>query len=209
MFMDNICHRIKEIINTKGVTTARFAEIIGVKQSTLSHTLNGRNKPSLDILMSISTTFPEISMDWLTKGNGEMLDTTLFGCDKESLIPVTDRSNSTEINFGEEVDTQSSIIDNNISNKLNDSNTIYNNYETQKEIIDDEEGSFPWDVALYAGLPYLEGSGCFPPNGSVFCDANTINKQCAKQRKIIEVKIFYDDHTFESFSPNKSNQIDE
>ncbi len=64
--------RIAEIIKAKGVTSQQFAEIINVQSSTISHILSERNKPSLNIVMSIMESLPEINPDWLLSGTGEM-----------------------------------------------------------------------------------------------------------------------------------------
>lgn len=201
--MDNICNRIKEIINSKAVTTARFAEIIGVKQSTLSHTLNGRNKPSLDILLSISTTFPEISMDWLTKGKGCMLS--------ENASVRQDESQSTETsdtlrNSGLDVSTfglsEGLAFDNKGGNVSEDAMSSQHAEDSSADNGTHKSGEVdrqvPWDIALNAGIPYEAVFQNLSSNASIF---PTETAQAPKPRKITEVRIFFDDNTFESFSP--------
>jgi transcriptional regulator with XRE-family HTH domain len=65
--------RIQEVIKYSGVTDTQFADMIEMNRSNLSHILNGRHQPSLDILLKISNKFPEISFEWLAKGIGNML----------------------------------------------------------------------------------------------------------------------------------------
>jgi phage repressor protein C with HTH and peptisase S24 domain len=45
---------------------------LGVQRSNISHILSERNKPSLDFVLKIVNQFPEVSLDWLLKGQGEM-----------------------------------------------------------------------------------------------------------------------------------------
>jgi hypothetical protein len=45
-----------------------------MQRSAVSHVLSGRNKPSLDFVLRIKNHFPEISLDWLTMGKGNMLE---------------------------------------------------------------------------------------------------------------------------------------
>ena len=71
--VNSIKDRIKQLITTKGLTSARFADMIGVQRSGISHILSGRNKPSLDLLNKMLFTFPDISADWLITGQGDML----------------------------------------------------------------------------------------------------------------------------------------
>jgi len=68
--------RIQAIINKEGITPSRFADIIGVQRSGISHILSGRNKPSLDFLNKVLIHYPHISGDWLITGNGEMFKNT-------------------------------------------------------------------------------------------------------------------------------------
>ncbi len=70
--VDSIKERIKRIIITKGLTSSKFADIIGVQRSGISHILSGRNKPGLDLLNKILVNFPDISGDWLITGEGEL-----------------------------------------------------------------------------------------------------------------------------------------
>lgn len=64
--------RIEKIMQLEQMTSAQFASEIGIQNSTLSHIVNGRNNPSLDVLKKILTRYPQISSDWLILGSGTM-----------------------------------------------------------------------------------------------------------------------------------------
>ena len=64
--------RIMELLNTEGLSASKFADIIGVQRSSMSHILSGRNNPSLDFIQKIMRSFPHVSGDWLISGSGEM-----------------------------------------------------------------------------------------------------------------------------------------
>ncbi|HOK37448.1 MAG TPA: helix-turn-helix transcriptional regulator [Bacteroidales bacterium] len=64
--------RIAKIIKSRGLTSAKFAEEIGVQASGISHILSGRNNPSTDLILKILKRFPDISTDWLLLGEGSM-----------------------------------------------------------------------------------------------------------------------------------------
>ncbi len=68
-------NRIVELLNYSQLSKTGFAEKIGINPSGLTHILNGRNQPSLDIVKKIVTAFPEISSEWLVMGMGQMLKT--------------------------------------------------------------------------------------------------------------------------------------
>jgi transcriptional regulator with XRE-family HTH domain len=61
--------RLQQILKNERLTPARFAELVGVQRSSVSHILSGRNKPSLDFLQKILTNFEHINPDWLISGN--------------------------------------------------------------------------------------------------------------------------------------------
>lgn len=74
--------RIHKLLTAEGIQPNKFAEIIGVQRSSISHILSGRNKPSFDVIQSILRKFPRLNSDWLILGSGEMykktIQTTLF-----------------------------------------------------------------------------------------------------------------------------------
>ena len=62
--------RLQKICDEFELSAAAFAEKVSVGRATISHILSGRNKPSLDFVMKVTTTFPEVDLDWLLYGRG-------------------------------------------------------------------------------------------------------------------------------------------
>ncbi len=56
----------------KVTTDSQFAKIIGIKQAALSHILTGKNNPSLDVIMKINQAYPNVNLEWLLYGKGEL-----------------------------------------------------------------------------------------------------------------------------------------
>ncbi len=63
--------RLQELLDHEHLTPVRFAELVEVQRSSVSHVLSGRNKPSLDFIGKILSAFPHVSPDWLILGTGE------------------------------------------------------------------------------------------------------------------------------------------
>jgi transcriptional regulator with XRE-family HTH domain len=63
--------RLQELLTHEHLTPVRFAELVEVQRSSVSHVLSGRNKPSLDFIGKILSAFPHVSPDWLILGTGE------------------------------------------------------------------------------------------------------------------------------------------
>lgn len=67
----NFTERLQKIIDYYSETASSFAEKIGVQRSSISHILSGRNKPSLDFVMKVLHSYPEVELYWLMNGRGE------------------------------------------------------------------------------------------------------------------------------------------
>lgn len=63
--------RIEKILSYYGISATAFAETISFNRSTISHILSGRNKPSLEFVMKIVNTYPEVELYWLLNGKGD------------------------------------------------------------------------------------------------------------------------------------------
>lgn len=67
---EEFAKRLQTVIDFYGESGASFAEKIGVQRSSISHILSGRNKPSLEFILKILSTYPEIELYWLINGKG-------------------------------------------------------------------------------------------------------------------------------------------
>ncbi|MEN8121129.1 MAG: helix-turn-helix transcriptional regulator [Bacteroidota bacterium] len=69
---NQIKDRIFKLLNEENLSSSKFADIIDVQRSSISHIISGRNKPSLDFIQKVLLNFPQINPDWLVIGKGEM-----------------------------------------------------------------------------------------------------------------------------------------
>lgn len=94
------------------LSAALLADKIEVQRSSISHLLSGRNKPSLEFVLKILKSFPDVELYWLLNGVGTFPKTaisksdsiapTLFSTEKNSITekisPIkTIEKNSKEI----------------------------------------------------------------------------------------------------------------
>lgn len=68
---EKFASRLEKIMDYYDLSAAAFADKIEVGRSSISHILSGRNKPSLDFVMKVITTFPEVELYWLLNGKGK------------------------------------------------------------------------------------------------------------------------------------------
>ena len=62
--------RLEKVLHFYGLSASAFADQIGVQRSSISHLLTGRNKPSLDFVLRVVKTYPEVNLYWLLNGKG-------------------------------------------------------------------------------------------------------------------------------------------
>ena len=105
--------KIDRIMQLENLNAAQFAAEIGIQSSTLSHIINGRNKPSLDVLSRILKRFKNISSDWLILGVGP-----IYRQESNSQVPTLfdnyDETNSNTSNYSvnEGAEKASNILSN-------------------------------------------------------------------------------------------------
>lgn len=156
--------RIKQIMEREQLSPKSFAEYIGVQQSTLSHIMNGRNKPSLEVVMRIHQAYRNINLEWLLYGIGQMevhaldkkgeegMSSGLSGVSKEAYVP--------------------SLFDEN----------PFNRFEREKQ---------PQTVVKMPHVPSQE------------VVKQEIRYIEVPTKKITEIRIFFDDNTYEIFQAQK------
>lgn len=81
----NLIERIRNVIEESELSSAAFADKIGVQRSSISHILSGRNKPSLDFILKVMDAFPSLDADWLLLGKNA--SQTLGTANPTSLFP--------------------------------------------------------------------------------------------------------------------------
>ena len=157
--------RIQQIMHQDGLTSIEFAKKIEISSSSLSHIFNGRNNPSLDVIMHIHKAYPNISLNWLLYGEGKI----------EDCSSITHNVISTENN------KEADLFANNLQNTHENTHNGPATPEFRIEIASETQKS----------------------------DVNTTDKQEViyqnqPQPKISEIRIFYDNGTFEVFKPERS-----
>ena len=165
--------RIRQIMEAQHMTQQVFASAIGTTPATLSGIFNDRTRPTINIIERIKKKFPDISLEWLMFGIGDMY--------QQSPTPSGDQVASTDDGvsspqIGQEqvldFDTNSSVIPQsaNFRPQMGHSTPSYNNgvRNTRSEIVREE--------------------------------IKIVDKPL---RHVTEIRVYYDDQTWESFVPAK------
>ena len=72
---DAVRNRIKQVQKEKKITENRLAAGDSATQSRLNRQLSHGSSITLDTILRLLTTCPDVSADWLLRGQGEMITT--------------------------------------------------------------------------------------------------------------------------------------
>ncbi len=169
--------RIRQLMEAQHMNQQTFASFTGIGTASLSSIFTGRTRPTLNHVDAILEKFPNVNPMWLIKGTGGML----LSSDAKTSSDANSSSGSSE---GSENNVSSpenaSLV--NSDNMSQDANLFGNTAPLNSHIVSGQNNnaknatSFHFEAEKNAVLP---------------------------QRKITEIRVFYDDQTWESFVPKK------
>ena len=157
--------RIRQVMDSKGMNQLEFAKFIQVSPSALSNIFNDRTKPSINIVEAIKKKIPDISIDWLLLGIGQMYNAT---SEPSSTTPSA-------------------------------SPALPNDHEVRQDPVlsFDFESSPTSEITSTQSQSF--NSVRNTRQNSVREEIKIVDKQI---RRITEIRVFYDDQTWESFTPS-------
>lgn len=187
--------RIEKIMQVEGMSSGQFANEIGIQNSTLSHILNNRNNPSLDVMKKILNRFPNINSDWLILGLGP-----IFRQEMQSQVPTL---------FGDD-DELFSLSNTSSENELENSSQDFapNNHNTVRSAPD---ATYTRLSAKKSSAEHYEkhiGDQEYALN-NLTPESNVNNQQeigefkksqiAVVEKKVSKIILYYSDHTFQEF----------
>lgn len=194
--------RIKRIQEYSGLSLGVFASRTGIKSASLSHILNGRNNPSLDVVMKIFETFPEISWEWLLYGTGSMLNSSNANAAENKQFEMGSGS-STGNTVRTIFDNDPEPADDNLSDEddvtedLEDTNVD----EVETANISAVPSSKPVETIVEPQKSESEIIDTFLKSDIYKNMMETHNKP--KEKSVKKIIVLYDDETFAEYSLNK------
>lgn len=88
-----VAKRIKSILNDNQISIAAFAKMIGMLQVTCNRQIRGDQAVSLAMIEGFLHVFPDISAEWLLRGEGEMYKSNSGSVQVEAIVtPSQDES---------------------------------------------------------------------------------------------------------------------
>lgn len=185
-------NRIEKVILFQNMTSGQFAAEIGIQNSTLSHILNNRNNPSLDVLKKILSRFPDISTDWLILGQGSMLRQ-----EKQSKEPTLFDS------YDETSSSSESLV------AKNAVKTPQPNAEVQKEMLKSDSNpvqerqkpplSESRSTEINNSTPQQRNDNEISPQVRTLSTEFPVRTTSEPARKVTKVILYFTDNTFQEF----------
>lgn len=180
--MDNVTSkiedRIRQIMKSENFTQQEFAKVLQISPSTLSSIFNGRTRPTNNHTMAIHHAFPNLNINWLLFGEGQMYDTPSVG---GSSSTSSDASSVSPQSAPASPSATSLFPGSQENRPVSGGTTLMNSSESPT-----------LDFRQLSREPLIQAR------------QETVKKVDIKQRKIKEIRVFFDDGTYESFSPQKS-----
>ncbi len=103
--------RLVQLLDLERLSPSKFADIIGVQRSSVSHIISGRNKPSFDFLQKTMKAFPGLNADWLILGEGTMYEKMGRGVSGNLFDPAVEPAEASFPGDIPEVDRLTDLMD--------------------------------------------------------------------------------------------------
>lgn len=163
--------RIEKIIQAKKLSNIEFCNQTAMAASTLSHILSERTKPTLAVLRNIVEAFPDLNPMWVLLGQGEMFS-------KDTPVATSEEHDAAPASQDDIDDVFSAL-----KNGLGGSSA--------------SPGQASSSSPSPSTLPSVQSKPSVDVEEVV---ALTMARLQKPQRKVTEVRIFFDDGTYETFS---------
>ena len=185
--------RIRSIMQYMRLSQQDFANRLGISAASLSSIFTGRTNPTNNHVMAIHHAFPEININWLLFGEGEMIlspksddqDADVLDADVAATAPTGG------------ADGTSQVVQ---PGSLFDQSLVAVGQPPVSGSQSPLPGSQPLHADPYSSHGQWRETAGYPKRGSEMI-GNAINID-KRTRKIKEIRVFFDDGTYESFVPS-------
>lgn len=192
--------RIRQIMEDQHLNQQNFAQLIGKSTATLSSIFNDRTKPSLDIVDAIKKKLPQVNLEWLLYGTPPMYINKVEGAQAGASARGENGADEDSLDmYGGAVGVAGiGASAAGMGGSHGGTGGAGGMVEPTLDFGGSEGSVSPTSSSLF-DQPQTHGVKRTPKN-----IANAAVKYVDKpQRKITEIRIFYDDQTWETFVPKK------
>jgi transcriptional regulator with XRE-family HTH domain len=209
--------RLLKLLDTEQLSSSKFADVIGVQRSSVSHILTGRNKPSFDFLQKTLKAFPMLNADWLILSEGEMYEGergpgggSLFdqptGAREVKASDQEVRSEDQPFNASSSAVSKSSsaVSGNDIPDAPGHGDENSPSGAVQQQVQQQAQQQVPEQGKKGPGAVTEQGAndpGAATDTSGTGAPVTPLPGATGRDRKVSRVILFYDDNSFETFEP--------
>lgn len=169
--------RIRLVMEMAGLSQQDFAQRLNLSAASISNIFMGRTNPTNNHVQAIHRAFPEINTNWLLFGEGEMLgNIPSLGIDGKGTVETTTAA----------IDVTSEQI-----NLTKEANLFDLEFQTTKT-----------PSSVNSSVRNQQNRTMNSPIHHRNSSEVTVKNYDNPIRKIKEIKVFFDDGTYESFVPS-------
>ena len=179
--------RIRELMEAQHMNQQTFSHYTGIGTATLSSIFTGRTRPTLNTIESIMKKFPEVNVNWLMFGQGEMMTSSADGKNMDPSSPTPKQD------FFDMQPNTSSAQQNLEQNNIVQSHTQQSANIAVRPNYKESSHQQNYAERQRAAFPQIEDNST-----EVIPHINVSSQQ---KRKVTEIRVFYDDQTWEAFVP--------
>lgn len=185
--------RIEAIIRDKNLSNVEFCNQTAMAPSTLSHIISQRTKPTIAILRNVVEAFPDINPMWILLGQGEMYLSQNVSSDSMDLDAASGDVAGSAVD-----DTGVDDIFSSLRNGLQSSAPAHTSVlqSGQRQAVPTGHRQVP----PAAAMPNQRQQAAAPQINIEEVVGATLTRLQKPQRRVTEVRIFFDDGTYETFS---------
>lgn len=158
--------RIKQIMESLKMTQSEFASYVGLAPATLSSIFNGRTRPTLNVVEVLKKKIPNINIDWLLLGTGDMYFSS----------PTPSEGVASQEHQGSQ-----------------------ERYQVQNPMLDFDQNP---DSTPQNG-PLVTSNSNSVRSTRLDLVREEVKSLDKPQRRVLEIRVFYDDQTWETFIPSR------
>lgn len=184
-------NRIQQLMQVQHMNQQAFSNFTGISTATLSNILNGKTNPTMGQVSALMKTFPTLDSRWLLFGEGEM-----FVSDRATSKNPDAAADGNQGSIGQQGTTDKMAEHTNPANHPVDLFSVgHNSINSNTHQSANNSQHSPSSVSSrqqYGHAHQQYGSSQYPQM--------QIN---STSRRITEIRVYYDDQTWESFTPKK------
>ena len=184
--------RIEYLMNLYGLTPSQFSDKTGIQRASVSHILSNRNKPSLEILLKIYHAFEDVELAWLVAGEGNAPTLPQESVENQHAI---------EMESIEEVQRPSNMLFSFMDDDGVNPSPVVEAGAVESPVVGGAATSAPSVTATADVVPRQTAADASPSKVDAASCSVALSADSAKRIK--EIKIFYDNGTYETFLPEK------